>query len=163
MSIDFSNPNVYNTLTEDQLEEWVEFIDWSMAPYRLLVDDIRKKFKDIPKLQVRLWFEETLRSLRVKVHKGKYSNTIVFSKGLSSLMDLDLDSGVLWCSYRKIWEPLENKKGRNYGETQSFIKNILEMYLYELETISGYKVESLLYDANRNTKLEIKPHSTEAY
>lgn len=118
----------YNTFTEEQLEEWIEFVDWSMVPYHLLTENIRRKFHSVPGLQVRLWFEELLNSLEVKINEERYPNRVFFFKENEWYMDWRKSSKSLWCSYDRIWSVFENKIGRNYDEIQRFIKNVVEMH-----------------------------------
>lgn len=132
----------YNTLSEDQLEEFVEFIDWSLVPSHLLTEDIKKRFSFIFKgLQVRLWLEELLFSFEAKIDEEKYPGTIFFFKKDKWYMDLDLDlmnrkKGKIWCSRERIWTTLGEKISCDPNERKRFIKNIMASFFKSIEIIS---------------------------
>lgn len=152
MKIDFTNPKEYNTLAEDQLEEFVEFVDWSMVPYRLLTEDIRKKFKDIQKLQARIWFEELLNSLEIKIDEEKYPGHIFFFMQDEWHMDLNEETENLWCSDGKIWSVFESKIGRNYNKIQLFIKNIIESCFTNIKATPFREQDHFYVEVKRHFK-----------
>ncbi len=118
----------YNTLTEEQLEEYAEFVDWSLVPVHLLTEDINKLFDFFPHLKIRLWFEDLLSKMDIKEDQEKYPNELFFFVGNDWFMDLSLKSGDLWFSDYYIWSVFEKKHGFSYSETQMFIKNVIEMH-----------------------------------
>lgn len=123
----------HNSLTEDQLEEWVEFIDWSLVPSSLLTENIKKKFHSFPGLQLRIWFEDLFGSLEIKIDREEYPNRVFFFKGEEIYMELDEKDGNLSCSYKNIWSFFYDKIGRNHNETQRYIKNVVEMHFKNRE------------------------------
>ncbi len=128
----------YNTLTTDGLEEHVEFIDWSLVPSHLITDHIKQTFGLFSKLKARLWLEDLISKMMIKEDQEKYPNESFFFIEDKWYMDLNLKTGTLWCSYDKIWSFLENKNGFNYNETQSFIKNVVEMCFKKEEVTPAY-------------------------
>ncbi len=56
----------YNKLTLEQLEEYVEFIDWYVVPSHLVTDDIKKKFGAMKGLKIRLMVEDFFAERRAK-------------------------------------------------------------------------------------------------
>jgi len=48
----------YTTLTVEKLEEYVEFVDWSLVPRKLITKDIQEKFSDLKELQARIILKE---------------------------------------------------------------------------------------------------------
>lgn len=44
----------YDTLTAEQLEEWVEFVDWSKVPDHLLTTEFKNEFD--PLFNIQVWF-----------------------------------------------------------------------------------------------------------
>ncbi len=60
----------YNSLTEEQIEELVEDIDWIQVPRYLITENIKKKFKDVKPLKVRIFLEDL-------VQRGNFQNTYV--------------------------------------------------------------------------------------
>ncbi len=119
----------YNTLTVEQLEEYAEFVDWSMVPCNLITDDVRKSFGFLPALNARLWFEDLLSQMVIKEDQNKYLDRLCYFVDDIWYMNLDLKTGNLWCSRRKVWFALELKTHFNYDKTKRFIKNIVEQYL----------------------------------
>ncbi len=48
----------YNTLTAEQLEEYAEFVDWSLVPSHLITEEVKKSFGMLKSLKMRLWFDD---------------------------------------------------------------------------------------------------------
>ncbi len=121
----------YNTLTAEELEEQIEFIDWSMIPSKLLTEDIKKNFKDISGLEIRIWFEDLLSRMILKEDKNKYPDYICFFIGNKWYMTFNKDKSIylnLWYSSNHITSVFEKKYSTNYYEINTFIKNIVENY-----------------------------------
>lgn len=90
----------YDKLTEEQLEEFVEFIDWTLVPTYLLTEEIEKKFSCFPQAKARIWFERFYSELRIL----KSGNHMFFFQGREMVMDLNLEDGVLFCDNHRMWQ-----------------------------------------------------------
>ncbi len=128
----------YNTLTAEQIEEYVEFIDWSFVPFHLLTDNVKKLFGSIPRLVARIWLEDLLSQMVVKEDQEKFPDRIFFFIGDECLMNLELKNWSLWCSHDAIWSILEKKIGTEYSKVQSFIKNVMEQHFKNEEVTPGF-------------------------
>ncbi len=125
----------YDTLTIEQLEEHVEFVDWSMVPFHLFTEDIKKSFGSISQLQTRLWFDNLLSQMVIKEDQKRFPDRIFFFIGDECPMNLGLKNWSLWCSHDAIWSILEKKFGNNYIDVQTFIKNVVQQYFKNKEVI----------------------------
>ncbi len=118
----------YNTLTAEELEKYVEFIDWSMVPPYLITKEIRTKFNSIPQLQARLHLEDLFSKMENKQDQEKYPDCIFFFIEEDCYMELTLKNGNLWCSFEKIWFDIKEKTGYDFEGIELFIKNIFHFY-----------------------------------
>ncbi len=123
----------YNKLTTEQLEEHVEFIDWSLVPSHLITDDVKKLFGSMPQLNARLWFEDLISKMVIKEDKKRYPDYIFFFIGEEYYMDYYLKSKRLHCSFELIWLFLESKVGYDHEDVRLFIKNIVKLYFKKKE------------------------------
>lgn len=123
----------YNKLTEGQLEEFVEFIDWHMIPDHWITEEVKRKFKDIPELQVRIWFEELLGSLVAKVDEDRFPGRVFFFRGEEVYMRIIegnlIEKNFLFCSFKKIWLSFWNRTKLGDDEIKNFIKNVVNVWL----------------------------------
>ncbi len=131
----------YRTLTIEELEEYAEFVDWSMVPCSLLTNEVKTKFKSIPQLNARLWFEDLVSKMTIKEDQRKYPYRFFFFIDYNYFMDLNLRNGELWCSNQNIWILfLKNKiKDKTFSEIKLFIKNIMEQH-YDI-TITSWSID----------------------
>ncbi len=129
----------YKTLNVEELEEYAEFVDWSLVPLHLLTEDIKVKFGTIPKLAARIWFEDLLSQMVIKEDKTEFPDRIFFFIKNKCPMNLGLTNWSVWCSHEDIWSIFENKFRYNYNETQLFIKNVLEQYFKDKGIMRWYE------------------------
>ncbi len=132
----------YNTLTAEQLEEHVEFIDWSLVPPRLITDEIKKSFSMFKGLQARLWFEYLLFKMEKKEDKEKFPNETFFLIDDMWYMHIDLKTNNLSCSSGRVWIIFERFFDLQYFEIRSFIKNQMEMHLNIIGLTPGESVHT---------------------
>ncbi len=126
----------YNTLSVEELEEHVEFIDWSMIPSRLLTDEVRKTFRTLPQFKVRIWIEDLLVQMVIKEDQEKFPDKLFFFIEDRCFFELNFTNGQLWCSVERIWSILEKDHKFNFFEILSFLKNVMDQYLKDLEVQS---------------------------
>ncbi len=122
------NPIKYESLTEESVAEFVEFIDWSLVSSHLLTEDIKKAFSFLPGLKARLWFEDLLSQMVIKEDQDEYPNKLLFFIEGKFYMEFDLKNKILWSYNQRIWLIFEKKYNFNYRDTRLFITNIAEMY-----------------------------------
>ncbi len=94
---------LYDTMTAEQLEENIEFIDWNEFPIELITDEFKNKFSNFPKIKARIWFEEILSSLETKIDEKKFGNRIFFFRGNELLFECGINHTTIYCSHEKIW------------------------------------------------------------
>ncbi len=119
----------YNTLTSEQLEEHVELIDWSLVPSKMITEEIKKSFGSMPQLRVRLWLDDLLSKMVMKVDQERYPHHTFLFIGERIYIDLFLGQGRSWCSYEEIWFPIRKTLKFEYAEIEFFIKNVVEIHL----------------------------------
>lgn len=51
---------LYNTMTAEQLEENIEFVDWVFVPDRLINQELAEKFSCFPQILILLKLNEVL-------------------------------------------------------------------------------------------------------
>lgn len=158
----------HNTLTEDQLEEFVEFIDWSLVSSSLLTEEVKRKFKDITELQVRLWFEELLNSMEIKMDRKKFPYSIFFFKEGEWYMELDTKNGNLWGSNERIWSTLRRKTGASIEKMLTLIVEEMKRYFNGIEVKPAFRFDigddEMLEDHFRNiSPCMDKPIALEEY
>ncbi len=124
----------YDNLTFKELEEYVEFIDWSRVPYRLIIEDVKKSFGFLPQLGARIWFEDLLLKMEIKEDLRIYSNSIFFFIENDLYMSFDLETDTLWCHNERIWSILNKKFNFTDSDIISFIENLSEIYFKNIET-----------------------------
>ncbi len=123
----------YNKLTAESLEEYVEFIDWSIIPYHLLTEDVRKLFGSIPQLKARLWFEDLLSKMAVKENEKVFPDCVFFIIENECFIELNFRKKDFWFSLDSIWYVLEYKFYYNYEYTHFFLKNVMKQYYEKIE------------------------------
>lgn len=111
----------YNTMTAEQLEENIEFIDWNEFPIELLTDEFKNKFSNFPKIKARIWFEEILSSLEIKIDEKNFRNRMFFFKGDEVLFECGIKNKTIYCSHEKIWSFLSKKCFFSFVETTNFL------------------------------------------
>lgn len=62
----------YDILTEDQIEELIEEIDWTRIPIYLITENIKEKFKDVKLLRFRVFLEDLMQ-------RGKFQNRCMYT------------------------------------------------------------------------------------
>ncbi len=132
----------YNTLTSDQLEEYAEFVDWSLVPSKLLTEEMKKTFGSIPILNARLWIDDLLSKMVIKKDQEKLPNIVFFFIGEEWYMELELNNGGLWCNENKMWLIIKKKTRFNYTEIKTFIRNVMKQHL-DVNTVIPFNVRSL--------------------
>ncbi len=128
----------YKTLTVEQIEEHVEFIDWSMVPSYLITDELKTIFKSIPQLQARIWFEDLMSQMVIKEDQVKFQNRIYFFIKDKWCMEYVKSTNCLYCSYYRVWLLLTKKYNFNQLEFKNFIHNLVLLHFKEIEINSNY-------------------------
>ncbi len=123
----------YNTLTREQLEEYVEFIDWSLVSSNLLTEEVKVKFTSIPQLQARIWIEELLLKMVMKKDKDDQDDIFFYLKEIKYI-HINFSMDYLWCKADEIWYVLKTKLNCDYIVASAFISNVLEQYIKNKET-----------------------------
>ncbi len=125
----------YDTLTAEQIEEHVEFIDWSLIPSKLITVEIKEKFKSIPQLKARVWFENLLSQMVIRVDPDAFPDRIFYFIGEEYQMEFYFKNKELYCSYERICAVFINdlKIKATVEEIKLFIKNVVELYFPDME------------------------------
>ncbi len=138
----------YDTLTAEDLEEYVEFIDWTLVSPKLITDEVKKSFGSMPQLNFRIWFEDFMINMDIKEDQGSFSNEYFFFSKDIFCMELDLEDRFLWITNR-MWVIIRNKFNKYYyQEIEKNIKNLLTIHFKNIE------VKSSGLDASYKSQIE---------
>lgn len=129
----------YEKLTEEQLEEMVEDIDWSQVPGKILTPYIKEQFGELPEAKARIWFEDLFKLFQTKTDYEKYDHVLFFFIGDKYHMELDKTTYELFLHpefYYKICELIYGRRplfGKETKVMERFIRNIMEQYIFETD------------------------------
>jgi len=86
--------------------------------------------KELQKEKMEQWFKSLLNGLKIEIDDNE-PNSVYYKKNGRIFFELVQNSGKrsFWCDYDLVWSILENKYNLNYGETQAFIKTMVEQHL----------------------------------
>ncbi len=154
-------------MTVEQLEEHVEFIDWSLVPSKLLTTKIKKLFGSLPQLKARIQFEKILPKISLKEDQKRYPGWHFFFIGNKYCMGLNLNDEILWCSEKFMFKIF----GYNFKRSSFmlFLKNVLNQYI-ELDKLRDIRtfipnnspVESFFKNKKENLYIQTGEMSLEA-
>ncbi len=85
-----------------------------------------KKIIEAPKRTREQVFLEMIDGLTIKIDKEKYSNSILFFK--DDKFFIEIEKSTIWVSYKYIWLVFESEFQMNYGETHTFLDDMMEKY-----------------------------------
>ena len=81
--------------------------------------------------------------LEIKIDNEKYPDYIFYFNGDNkSVFHYNFKSGDFYCSHSLYWLIFEGEYGLNYGDIQSFTKNMVEKH-FKLEEITPEKLNSI--------------------
>ncbi len=72
--------NFYVNPTAEQIEEHIEFIDWSLMPLNLITNETKSRFSGIKMLNMITWLQGILSSCEVFEHKMPYINSTLLCR-----------------------------------------------------------------------------------
>ncbi len=119
----------YDTLTTETIDEYAEFINWSLVPSHLITDEVKKNFEFFPTLRARVWFDDILHKMVIKKDQKRYPNKIFFFVDDEYFMDFDFECNTIWCSYQNFWSIFNAKSNiKDDSEISNIIKNLVEQH-----------------------------------
>ncbi len=142
----------YDTLTAEQLEEYIEFVDdWLSVPSHLINEDLGKKFPSIRDLQRILWFENLYPKMVIKEDQTVFPNRIFYFIGDEWYMDLDSKTGVLCFSFKKIWNDFYKKyypgcEIYDTGKVQRYMIKIMQNHSKNVKIIPNIIHSDQIYE-----------------
>lgn len=117
----------YVNMNEAQLEEYIEFVDWTIVPKDLLTEKLVNKFPSIIDLRARIWFEQLLNSMTERTSR-EYPDKFFFFKEGKYCMDLNVSKNTLIYSDSEVYLNFLNKFGFNEYKASIFVKAIAKRY-----------------------------------
>ena len=119
------NPEFYENLTADKLEEYIEFVEWPHVPIHLITEELKIKFSSFEEVVAMFWLKELLTSLDRK----EFEDVFFFYKEEKCYMSYDVDSEFLWCLNEEIWSVI-----KKFGfDAPFFIKNLAEKIFTDIK------------------------------
>lgn len=85
-------------------------------------------------------FQEVSSGLIRRVDFDRWPSSIFFFKGEKWMFEYDIISGYLYCRYREVWEYLSSSNNTKYGDTQLFIKNVVEEHFKGKEVTPRFRI-----------------------
>ncbi len=148
----------YDTLTVEQLEENIEFLDWTLVPRKMFTHELQAKFSCVSKLRARVWFDRILDQITAKALEEKCPDIIFLFIDKRCYMHLNKYTGELFCSQTLIWSYFIEDFKMGYDGTYLFIKDMMERYLQVMEIPSNcYKNEEKHLVQRNIKKLKLTP------
>jgi hypothetical protein len=89
------------------------------------------------------WFKSLLNGLKIEIDDNE-PNLVYYKKNGRIFFELYQisEKRYFWCNYDLVWSVLENKYNLNNGETQAFIKTMVEQHL-KLEAVTPRSVAKI--------------------
>ncbi len=122
-------PEFYENLTTEKLEEYAEFVDWTLVPIHLITEDLRHKFYCFPLFGTIIWFRELINSFDIRTLKSFTNRKFYFIKGKYAYMEYDTETCKLWCSDYHIWSVFTGNYKVSHEEIEEIIKKIVDRHL----------------------------------
>lgn len=91
----------YDNPTDEQIEENIEFIDWTIVPINLITQDIKDKFSDFRELQLIIWLQDILDTCEVMKNNSEFPNAIFFFRDRNCLIEF-YKGEIMQISYEEI-------------------------------------------------------------
>ncbi len=115
----------YENLTSEQIEEFVEFIDWSKVPSKFITDEVKKSFGAFPGLNLRIWFEDILSKLKPMSGYEEFIDGVCYKeiKTGDFLAEVDLNKNLLRVCSQKVLNKISRDNNCNYSS------NVVEKYI----------------------------------
>ncbi len=115
----------YSNLTVEQIEEYVEFIDWSKISKELFTDEIKQKFGSFPQVRLRIWFEDLLDKIQIPNKHEKFIINVFYCKDNEGYLEFDKKSRQLFCSKQKVWKEFEKIfPGANSTMIKNYVRRL---------------------------------------
>lgn len=113
----------YENPTTEQIEENIEFIDWSIMPLNLITEDIKEKFSGVRILAAIIWLQDILNFYEVKRDEESFPNTAFYFK--DNRCCIEFDRKTIKLDYRTILLFMKTTFGIDLKEEAvPIIKNI---------------------------------------
>lgn len=120
----------HEKLTAAELEEKIEFIDFSLVPERLITQKLADKFPTFLEIKSRITLDRSFKN--ISHCETKPYEIFFFDKKGKWQMTLHLNSGSLLCS-EDLWDPvysslISRDLNNPYDKTQMYIRNAFNSF-----------------------------------
>lgn len=116
----------YVNINASQLEEFIEFIDWTIVPKHLLTEKLVNKFHCIKDIEARIWFEQLLNSMHKRA-SIEFPDKLFFFNGEKYCMEINISKNNLIYSESEVY-----LKFKDFGFSQykaaKFIQSMVKRY-----------------------------------
>lgn len=125
----------YNNLTDEQIEEFVEFLDWSRVPSRFITNDVKKYFGSFPELNLRIWFEDILSKLQPLSGYEEFISGVCYQDILTKnfLAEFNfIKNKIYFCNKNVLSKINENHKSNYTSNTvEKYIRSVWKEHHYQ--------------------------------
>jgi len=108
------------------------------------IQELKKQIEELKKEEeMKEWFKSLLNGLKIEIDDNE-PNLVYYKKNGRIFFELYQisEKRYFWCNYDLVWSVLENKYNLNNGETQAFIKTMVEQHL-KLEAVTPRSVAKI--------------------
>jgi hypothetical protein len=108
------------------------------------IQELEKQIEELKKEEeMEQWFKSLLNGLKIEIDDNE-PNLVYYKKNGRIFFELyqNSEKRYFWCNYDLVWSVLENKYNLNNGETQAFIKTMVEQHL-KLEAVTPRSVAKI--------------------
>jgi hypothetical protein len=108
------------------------------------IQELEKQIEELKKEEeMEQWFKSLLNGLKIEIDDNE-PNLVYYKKNGRIFFELYQisEKRYFWCNYDLVWSVLENKYNLNNGETQAFIKSMVEQHL-KLEAVTPRSVAKI--------------------
>lgn len=85
----------YDNTTIEQIEEYIEFVDWSLVPLNLITEEFILKFSDIKIVKIIVWMQDILYSCEIKHDQMPFINTTLLLRDEKCYVEINNNSDKL--------------------------------------------------------------------
>ncbi len=126
----------YDNITDDQIEELAEFIDWSMISPELVSDGIRKRFSCFPEARLNFWFDKLFSNTISALNPLDYPKSIYFIRNESVFLEIDIEKLDVWHSNDRVCDLVSSTYMKSNDKMVVFLKNIVNKHFEKLKIIN---------------------------
>lgn len=122
----------YLSPTAEQIEEYIEFIDWSLMPINRIPKETKEKFSWLNSLGMIIWLQDILSSCDVLENKTEFPNRVFFFRNDKLYAEFTKieGKGKVCFDYDETFEVIAGRFGLEINsDTLTLMRNVLKYQL----------------------------------